>query len=74
MSVRVVPERCDQRMPFERRLHDPPLNAAAASVDEPERSQAGFVRRAYVLLDYRWNVPQRERVEIEFRFDGNGIR
>lgn len=73
MCVRVVPELCDQRMPFERRLHDPSLDAAAASVHEPQSAQAGFVRGAYVLLDHRRDVPRRERVKVEFRFDGNGV-
>ena len=45
------------------------LDAAAATVHEPQFAQACVVRGADVLLDDDRNIRGRERVQIEFRLD-----
>ena len=61
----------DQRMPFERLLHDAALHAAPAPVDQPYLPQAGRVRLVDVLIDDRRDIARRKRVEIERAFDRN---
>ena len=69
-----IPELDDQRMPFERLLHDAALNSFAAAVDQTHLAQAGLVRRVDVVLDHRLDVAWQEGVQIEVRFDGNVVR
>ena len=71
VRLRRVPELYDQRMVFERVLHDAALHACAASVNQPHLAQASFVRGADVLDDNRRDVTRRERVEIDRVFDGD---
>ena len=47
----IVPELGDERMPFERLLHDGALGAAAAAMHEAELSKAGLMRGVDVFLD-----------------------
>src|SRR5262245_31923433 len=61
-------------MLLERGLHDAALNATAASVHEPHVLQSRVRRRVHVFLDDRRNVPRRERVEVQLRFDGKSNR
>jgi hypothetical protein len=42
-------------------------------VNQPYVPQAGLVRRAQVLIDHGWDVPWRERVEVERVFDGDSV-
>ena len=74
MRISVVPELGDERMLFERSLHDPALHAAASTVHEPQFAQAGFVRRADELLHHGRDVTRSKGVEIELRLDGNLVR
>ena len=41
-----------ERMPFERRLHDPALDAFPASMNQPHLPQPRLVRRVDVFLDH----------------------
>lgn len=70
---RVVPELDDERMPVERLLHDRPLHAAAAAMDEADLSKSRCVRRVDVLLDDRRNIARCKRVQIELRLDRHAL-
>ena len=48
----VVPELLDQRVAFERGLHDSPLNTAAAPVDQPHLPEPGALRRSQIFIHY----------------------
>src|SRR5688572_23573704 len=69
VGFRGIPEFNDQRMPFQRLLHDAALHALAASVDQSHLAEAGFLRGVDVLLDDRRNIAGRESVEVDVRFD-----
>jgi hypothetical protein len=69
MCPGIVPEFDDAGMLVEGRLDDASLHAATAAVDQPDFAEAGGGRRVDVVLDNRWNVAGRKRVQIEFRFD-----
>jgi len=71
VRIQIVPELEHPRVPFERCLHDPTLNAAAAAVNEPDLSQAGGCRRVDVLGDHGRNIARREGMKIELASDGN---
>ena len=71
--MRVVPEFGDERMAFECGLDNAALDAAAASVHEPQLAQPGLVRCAHVLLDDYRNVSRGESMEIEFCFDRDPV-
>jgi hypothetical protein len=58
-------------MALERRLNDSPLYASPAPVHEPHLPPPGGRRRVDVVRDDSWNIPRRERVEIELAFDGD---
>ena len=73
MRVRVVPKRRDEGMTLEDGLHDAPLNASPAAMNEPQLAQACVVGGAHVLVDDRRDIARRERVEIELRFDRNAL-
>ena len=62
-------------MALERRLNDSPLHASPAPVHEPHFAPSGGGCRVDVILDDSWNIPRRERVEIELAFDrdANGL-
>ena len=74
MRVAAVPELGDERMPLERLLDDPALDAFAAAVNEADLPQACVVRRVHVLLDDRFDIPGRERVQVETMFDRDPVR
>src|SRR5216684_4690881 len=65
VSAWIVPELLHQRMSIERRLHDGPLHAAAASVHETHFAKSSGHRRTYVFFDDRRNIPRRERMEVD---------
>lgn len=73
MRIRVVPEGDDQFVPIEDRVHDAPLNAAAAAVDQPHFGEPAPVRRMQVLGDDRGNVARREGVQVEFGIDRDDV-
>jgi hypothetical protein len=54
---------------LERRLHDPALNPAPASMNDPNLDEAGFDSCVHVLLDDRRDVARGEGVEVELGFD-----
>ena len=74
MRRRIVKKLHDERMAFERLLHDAALHAAAASVNEPNLAQPGGVCLVDVLVDDRRDIARRKRVEIERAFDRNPQR
>ena len=51
VSLRCVPEFDDQRMSFERLLHNPALDAFAPAMNQPHLAQSGFVSCGDVFLD-----------------------
>jgi len=69
MCLRRVPELRDQRMPFERVLHDPSLNALASPVNQTDLTKSSGMRRTHVLLDHRLDVSRCECMEVEEIFD-----
>lgn len=60
-------------MTVERLLDDPALDAFAASVDEPNFTKSGLVRRVDVFLDNGGDVARSKRVQVELRFDGDAV-
>jgi hypothetical protein len=50
-------------------LHDAALDAATAAVNQPHFIESGSGGRVDVLLDNRWNIARRERVQIQFALD-----
>lgn len=70
MGGRIVPKLQHERVPLERLLHDAPLNAAAAAMDEANLRQPSLVRLVDVLFDHRRDVARCESVEVETAFDG----
>jgi hypothetical protein len=71
VCIGVVPELENLRVALERGLHDPALNAAAATVDEPDLANTGGCGGVDILGDDRADVARREGVEIQFVFDRN---
>jgi hypothetical protein len=67
----IIPEFKYPRVPLERCLHDPTLNAVAAAVNEPDLLQARRCRRVDILGDNRGNIARREGMKIELVFDRN---
>lgn len=67
----VVPEFGDARMALERGLDDAALDAAPAAVDQPHFHQTGGRGRVDVGLDDGGDLPRREGVEVQLRFDRN---
>ena len=67
----IVPEFKDFRVPLERCLYGPTLNAAAAAVNQPDLLQARRCRRVDILADNRGNIARREGMKIELVFDRN---
>ena len=68
-----IPERLDQRMILQNALHHCTLDPDASAVNQPYFAQAGLGGCANILLDDRWDVARRERVEVERPFDGNVV-
>ena len=66
----VIPELQHQRMPFERRLDDAALHAAAPAVHQTHLCQSRRHRRRHVLVDDRRDIARREAVEVELRSIG----
>ena len=71
MSVGVVPEPLDERMPLEDSLDDATLNSSTASVNQSHLREACLRRHGHILLDDGRNIRRRERMKIEFAFDRN---
>ena len=63
-----------ERVPFERLLHDTALHTYAAAVDKAHFVQPCGMSLRDVILDHRWDVPRRKRVQIERAFDGDPER
>ena len=71
VRFRGVTEGLDQRMALEPLLHEASLDAPSAAVYQPDFSEARRVRCVHVFVDDRRDVPRREGMQIERRFDGN---
>ena len=65
MRLRRIPELGDEGMAFERLLHDPALNAAAAPVNKADLSETLLPRGVHVLFDDGLDVARREGMEVE---------
>jgi hypothetical protein len=74
MRLRGIPEFEDERVSFERLLHDAALHAATAAVNEPDLAQTAVPRGRDVLFDNGWDVARSESVEVEGVFDRNPTR
>jgi hypothetical protein len=74
MRLDGVVERGDQRMPLEHLLHDAALNALAATVNEPDLTQPGGVRRRHVFLDDRRHIGRCEGMKVDGVFDRDAVR
>jgi hypothetical protein len=74
VRLRGIPEFDDERVSFERLLHDAALNAAAAAVYQTDLAQAAVPRGGDVLVDNGWDVARSEGVEVEGVFDRNSTR
>jgi hypothetical protein len=66
---RIVPELEGQRVGFEGRLDDAPLDAASAPMHQPDLGEPGVRRRGHEFLDHRPDVARREGVEIDLALD-----
>jgi hypothetical protein len=60
-------------MLVEHGLHDAPLDALAAAMNQANLTQTGLVRRIHVFFDDRWDVAGVERVKVDRVFDGNVV-
>lgn len=69
MRTRVVPERRDDVVIAEERVHDGALHAAPASMDESDFSEALLLRGPEILVNDRRDVAGQEGVEVELRVD-----
>jgi len=74
VRFRGVPELNDQRVSFERLLHDPSLNALAPSVNESYFTETGPVCGVDVLFDNGLDFAGRKRMKVERVLDGNSER
>jgi hypothetical protein len=61
-------------MAIERRLNDPALDAASASMNQPHFRPAFFHGGIEIVADDRRNVARRERMKIELALDRNSDR
>ncbi len=66
---RIIPEALDERMPFERGLDHPALDASTAAVNEPDLAETGCGRRLEVIVDHGNDVARGERVQVELGFN-----
>jgi len=64
----------DERVPFERLLDDPALNAFTSPVNQTDLAQRALMRGSDVLLDDGADVSGRERVQIKRAFDRDSHR
>ena len=64
-----VPELLDERMRFERGVHDATLDALAAAMNETNLTMSGRVRLFYVGDDDLLHVARMERVKVDEVFD-----
>src|SRR5688572_30711825 len=60
-------------MLVERVLHNATLHADAASVNQPNQTQARFMRGGHVFVDHGRNVPRRKCVEIDRLLNRNSL-
>ena len=74
MCLSRVPEFFDERMGFEHPMNGCTLYAYSTSVNEPHFVQPCLEGCVHILLDDRWDVSRRERVQVERPFDGNVVR
>jgi hypothetical protein len=74
MGLGGIPEFLDERVTFERVLHDSALDTRAATVDQSHLTQSIVVRRVDVLLDHRAHIARRKGVKVEGAFDGDAMR
>ena len=65
MRLGSVPEFHDERVTFERLLHDAALHALATAVNEPYFPQARLVRGVQIFLDHRRDIARQEGVQIQ---------
>ena len=68
-----VPELGNARMTVQGLLHDSPLNAFAAPVNQPNFAQPRRVRLVEVFLYDRRHIAWGEGVQVEMIFDGNAV-
>ena len=71
VRFRCVPEFLDERMAFERLLHDAALDAFSAAVNQSDFTESGGMCGIDVVLDNRPDVARRKRMQIERVFYGN---
>src|SRR6266566_1372469 len=71
MRLRRIPEFGDERMSFERLLHDAALNTAAAPVNQADLAETLLPRGVHVLLDDGLDVARLEGVEVEAGLNRN---
>ena len=71
MGLRCVPELYDQRMPLERLLHNPSLDADAATVNQPDFPEPRLVSGGHIFSNHRLHVARREGVKVEGVFEGD---
>jgi len=69
VSFRRVPEFVDERMRFERCVHDAALDSFATAVNETNFTMSGRVRLFYVGDDDVFHVARMERVKVDEVFD-----
>ena len=74
VRLRGIPELDDERMSFERLLHDAALHAVAAAVNQADLAQPAAPCGEDVLLDDGRDVARSEGVEVEDVFDRNPTR
>ena len=68
---RRIGEAGDERMAGEDRLHDLPLDADAAAMDQPHLDEPSGVSGVEILGDDRGDVTRREGVQVERILDGD---
>ena len=73
MGFRRVEEPLDQRMPFERLLHDSPLDASPPAVNQADLAQARLMRGPDVFLDDGFDVSRLEGMQIQRAIDGDFV-
>jgi hypothetical protein len=74
VCLRGIPEFDDERVSFERLLHDAALHASAAAVNQSDLAQPAVPRGGDVLVDNGRDIPRSEGVEVEGVFDRNPTR
>jgi hypothetical protein len=73
MRLRRIPERDDQRVFFQRSLHDPSLHALATAVDQPNLTKTRLPRGLQIFVDDRGDISRKKWMEIDRVFDGNAV-